>query len=333
MAGYARITRRHLAGKIIDVHTHAGIALCAYLMGSYPYAQSVESLLYRMNANCVDAAVTFPTWESVYFDAARFLKDRVRVPARPPMAQAPFVLENRLLCEEVYDRTPGAPGRILPFACVDPGRCVGRQATQLESLADEYPLYGIKISGVMIQSSHRHLLGKGTPFVHLAKERNWPILLHSTAYAGDRFCHNSINLAVARRYPRVRFCLAHCLGFDKACLDEADAMDNVWVDSGAMKIQVEAEEILAPPDRRFRSDYRNYKRVFADLVRAYPRTMLWGSDSPAYTYVERRRYADGSQVNFRLQGSYEQEKAALDSLPPRQRVAVGNHNTCRFLFG
>lgn len=333
MTGYKRITRRQLDGKIIDVHTHVGIALCTYLMGSYPYGQSVESLLYKMNANDVDAAVTFPTWESVYFDTARFLADRARIPARPRITDAPYVLENHLLCEEVYDKTPGASGRILPFVCVDPGRCVKRQVKELQRLAERYPLYGIKISGVMIQSSHRHLLGKGAPFLHLAKERNWPILLHSTAYAGDRFCHNSINLEVARHYPEVRFCLAHCLGFDRVCLDQADAMDNVWVDSAAMKIQVEPEEILAPPDRRFASNYRNYKRVFSDLVRAYPTTMLWGSDSPAYTYVERRKYADGSQVNFTLQGSYEQEKAALDSLDPRRRLAVANRNTCRFLFG
>ena len=333
MAGQKRITRGQLEGKIIDVHTHVGITLCTYLMGSYPYGQSVESLLYKMNANSVDAAVTFPTWESVYFDTARFLADRVRVAAKPRIAEAPYVLENRLLCEEVYDKTPGAPGRVLPFACVDPGRCIKRQVKELQRLADEYPLYGIKISGVMIQSSHRHLLGKGAAFVHLAKDRNWPILLHSTAYAGDRFCHNSINLAVARHYPQVRFCLAHCLGFDKVCLDQADAMDNVWVDCAAMKIQVEPEEILAPPERRFPSNYRDYKRVFGDLAQAYPATMLWGTDSPAYTYVERRKYADGSQVNFTLQGSYEMEKAALDSLDRKSRTMVANRNTRRFLFG
>ena len=333
MTVHKRITRRQLDGEIIDVHTHVGIALCTYLMGSYPYGQSAESLLYRMNANGVHGAVAFPTWESVYFDTARFLKDRVCVAARPRIAAAPYILENRLLCEEVYHKTPSAAGRIPPFAAADPARAVERQVSELERLAHEYPIYGIKLSGVMIQSSHRHLLGKGAPLVHLARQRNWPILLHSTAYEGDQFCHNAINLEVARHYRRVRFCLAHCLGFDKACLDEADAMENVWVDSAAMKIQVEPDEILAPPERRFPSDYRDYKRVFGDLVRAYPATMLWGSDSPAYTCVQRRTYADGSQVDFTLQGSYEQEKAALDSLDARRRLAVANRNTCRFLFG
>ena len=100
-----------------------------------------------------------------------------------------------------------------------------------------------------------------------------------------------------------------------------------------MKIQVEPEEILAPPDRRFPADLRDYRGVFRQLVQAYPKTMIWGSDSPAYTYIARRRYADGSHVEFKLQGSYEQERAALDCLDSKQQHMVASRNTCRFLFG
>ena len=110
-------------------------------------------------------------------------------------------------------------------------------------------------------------------------------------------------------------------------------MPNVWVDSAAMKIQVEPDEILAPAPRRFESDYSDHRKVFADLVRAYPRTMLWGSDSPAYSYIEVRRYADGSIVNFTLQGTYEQERAALDAVSETERLTVASRNTRRFLFG
>jgi predicted TIM-barrel fold metal-dependent hydrolase len=325
MATANLVDRKALRGKIIDVHTHVGIALSSYLAGSYPYAQTAESLLYRMQANGVDCAVTFPMWDSIFFN-----RNQQRSEGRSP---APYVLENHHLCEEVYERTPEAENRILPFACVDPARYAIRQVRELTLLADEYPIYGIKVSGVMTQSSHRHLLGKSGAVLALARERNWPLLLHSTAYKGDRYCHNSINLEIARKYPELRFCLAHCLGFDKVSLDEADALPNVWVDSAGMKIQVEPEEILAPPERRFPADLRDYRRVFRQLVQAYPKTMIWGSDSPAYTYITHRRYADGSQVEFRLQGSYEQERAALDALDAKQQQTVANRNTCRFLFG
>jgi predicted TIM-barrel fold metal-dependent hydrolase len=249
------------------------------------------------------------------------------------VSAAPYVLENRLLCEEVYEKVPAAATRLLPFACIDPARRVQTQLRELERLSERYPIYGLKLSGVMIQSSHAHLLARGEGFVRFARERNIPILLHTTAYAGDRFCHNSINLRIARQFPSVRFCMAHCMGFDKTCLDEADAMENVFVDSAAMKIQIEVPpEVMAPPERRFGSDYSDFRRVFADLAAAYRRTLIWGSDSPAYSYFEKRRYADGTTVDFCLRGSYAQEKSALDALRGL-RLAVANRNTCRFLFG
>ena len=334
MAHLNRIGPAQLKGKIIDVHTHVGIGLCCYLGGSYPYCQDVEALLYRMDANGVDCAVAFPFWESPFFDPRPFLARRLVRPHRPPLTEAPFVVENRRLCEEVYEKSPRAAGRVLPFAAIDPGRLVRRQLGHLERLAEEYPLYGLKVTGVAIRSSHRHLLGKGAGFIDFARRRNWPVLLHTTAYEGDRLCHFQVNLEIVRRFPDVRFCLAHCMGFHKAALDRADALPNAWVDSAAMKIQVEAEAVIAPPRERLPSDYSDYRRVFRDLVRAYPDTMLWGSDSPAFTFMESRGYADGSLVTFRLAGSYEQEKAALDALPsPAARRRVANRNTCRFLFG
>ncbi len=333
MRARSRPGARAFAGKVIDVHTHVGISTTAYLAGNYPYCQSVEDLLLRLDAHRVDCAVAFPLGACSYFDTRRFLSERRRVPARPRLSPAPYVVENRLLCEEVYQRVPGAAGRVLPFAGIDPGRSVRAQIRALEALLDEYPVYGLKAVGVSIQSSHRHLLGKGEAFLRLAEERDLPVLLHSTAYEGDRFSHTRINLAVARARPGVRFCLAHCLGFDRLHLEEADAMPNVWVDSAAMKIQIEPQEILAPPERRFASDYTDHRIVFRDLVRAFPRSMLWGSDSPFYTYMEPRRYPDGSTVHFVLQGTYGQERASLEKLEPAEAIRVANRNTLRFLFG
>jgi len=333
MSTWPRLDSLSLAGKVIDGHTHVGINVAGYFAGNAPYCQSVEDLLYRLNANGVDCAVAFPLGPCSFFDTRRFLLDQRRIPASPRLSAAPYLLENRALCSEVYEKVPGALGRILPFACIDPGRFVRAQIQALEALMAEYPVYGLKAVGVSIQSSHRHLKGKGAAFMRLAEERGLPVLMHSTAYEGDHYSHTRINLEVARAFPNVRFCLAHCLGFDKTHLDEADALPNVWVDSAAMKIQIEPEEILAPPARRFPSDYTDYRRVFADLVQAYPRTLIWGSDSPAYTYIEKRRYPDGTTVNFALRGTYEQERAALAALSPELARRAGNLNPRAFLFG
>jgi hypothetical protein len=61
--------------------------------------------------------------------------------------------------------------------------------------------------------------------------------------------------------------------------------------------------------------------------------MLWGSDSPAYSYITKRRYQDGSIVDFKLEGTYEMETAVLEALPETTRMQVAGVNTRRFLFG
>lgn len=333
MAAAKRIEVGRLAGKVIDGHSHIGISPAMYLSGCYPYCQSAAALLAQMDAAGVDAAISFPYGEGAYFDAAAFVRTGRRVPCSPRVSPAPYIPDNRLLCEEIYEKTPGATGRILPFLSIDPGRRIREQVKEVARLAREYPIYGLKSVGVLLQSSHLDLITTAAPLMRLAQDLDIPVLLHSTAYRGDKFSHSALNLKVARAWPGVRFCMAHCLGFDKRHLDEADALPNVWVDSAAMKIQIEAKEIIAPLNRRFKSDYSDYRVVFRDLARAYPDTMVWGTDAPAYTYIEKRRYPDGSTVDFALHGTYAKERAALDALRPAERRRVANGNTLRFLFG
>lgn len=77
------------------------------------------------------------------------------------------------------------------------------------------------------------------------------------------------------------------------------------------------------------------RRVMRRLVEAYPGMILWGSDSPAYSYMVHRRQGEGDQAfeTFSLKGTYEGEVMALASLPAELRQAVCNGNTLRFLFG
>ena len=60
--------RADLAGKTIDIHSHAGIQMREAAQISFPYCSSVEDLAYRQRANGVDAAVVFPIAPALFFD-------------------------------------------------------------------------------------------------------------------------------------------------------------------------------------------------------------------------------------------------------------------------
>jgi len=163
------------------------------------------------------------------------------------------------------------------------------------------------------------------------QERNWPILFHASTDPTDPFSQAAHILQVAERHPELRFCLAHCIGCDRESLEHAAALPNAWVDTAALKIQVDlfrAEKSPAMLDL----DYSDHTRVFQALVERYPTTMLWATDSPYHSYITRRLQSEGVYREFRLKGTYEQEKAALDALSPAQRAQV-SENTVRFLFG
>jgi len=69
------------------------------------------------------------------------------------------------------------------------------------------------------------------------------------------------------------------------------------------------------------------------LMERFPDTVIWGTDAPAYSYICDRLDSEGNFVEFRLKGTYEQEKEALDSLPPDLRVRACSKNSLAFLFG
>jgi predicted TIM-barrel fold metal-dependent hydrolase len=220
---------------------------------------------------------------------------------------------------------------------VDPGREVGAQLRLLEDLERRYPIYGIKVAAVDCQSKVTSLIEEGKPFLDFAAERDLPFLLHTTADPSEQYSHASLCFEVIDANPHLRFCLAHCIGFHAEYLRRADAMPNVWVDCSALKIQVqcarENNQIIAPEGDRLAGDYSDHTKILNALMAQYPGTMIWGSDSPWYTFICRRKQGEGSYTTFRLKGRYEDEKAALDSLPEDLRTRACNTNTLKFLFG
>lgn len=330
------LTRESLRGKTIDAHSHLGVSLRAYASMDYPYAQSLEDLYYRQRAGGVDVNIVFPFSPDLYFDLPA-LVDGACMPAAHPISAVPYERENRLLMREVFSYFPQLSHRFIPFVSADPGRAIAEQLETLRALETEFPIYGLKILPVFCQSPVTCLLDIGRPLLDFARERNLPILLHTTADANEAFSKAPLAFRVIEANPDLRFCLAHCIGFHREYLDRAAALPNVFVDTAALKIQVqgayEGLTVMAQGKEQFSADYTDYQQVMRALVDAYPDTMLWGSDSPAYTYITRRKQAENYYVDFNYKATYEDEVAALTTLPDALRRRVGNENTLKFLFG
>lgn len=332
------ITPTDLANKVIDCHAHLGISAKAMACGEYPYAQSIEGLYYRMMANGVDVSLVFPSNADLFFDLAALTKGQV-IAAKHPLSPAPYVTENRMLMREVFSFCPEYQKHFIPFVSIDPGRMVLEQIDFLCELEEEFPIYGIKVVPVICQTPITTLLHEGSVFLDFARERNIPFLLHTTVDPQETYSHARLAFEVIDAVPELRFCLAHCLAFHRGYLDRAATSENVWVDTSALTIQTQAAlkypGFMAEGDDRFVADYGDHRHVMYSLVEAYPDMILWGTDSPYYTYICRRKQGDtdGAFMDFRLKANYEDEKAALDSLSPQMKKVVSNENILRFLFG
>ncbi len=336
MKAQPHLRRADLIGKVIDAHSHIGIALQEAAQINFPYCSSAEDLAYRQQANGVDFGVVFPISPGFYYDLPTLIETGELRPAARPISRVPYERENRLVLTDVYRFCPEHSHRFLPFVSVDPGRLIGEQIAVLEELEAEFSIYGVKIHPLMCQSKALALLDVGAALLEFFAVRNWPLLFHASTDPTDPFSQAADILLIAERHPELRFCLAHCIGCHREFLERADSLPNVWVDTSALKIQVELayqnSPLMALPPDRFDWDYSDHVKVMQALVERFPRTIIWGSDAPYHSYITRRLQGEGVYAEFRLKGTYEQEKAALDALTPAQQVQ-NNANALAFLFG
>jgi hypothetical protein len=330
------IRPRDLRGKTIDVHTHAGIGIKSFAETGFPYCSSIEALYYCQRIYGVDYSVVFPFNADLFFDIYTYAETGKLVPAEKPISKSPYERENRMLLSELFNFCPELNDRFIPFVSIDPGRKIKEQIDTLQELECQFPIYGIKIAPIACQSNVLELLGQGEAFLQFAHERNWPILFHVTVHPEEEFSQASETFKVMERHPELRYCLAHCVGLHRNFLERADEMPNVWVDTSALKIQTqlayENSPVMALPLDRLDCDCSDHIKVMQTLVEHFPKTMVWGSDSPFHSYITRRLQGGGSYYEFRLKGTYEEEKVALDalSIEARHRVSL---NTIDFIFG
>ena len=336
MISNKHLDKAKLHGKTIDCHSHVGMSLKAYACLEYPYGQTVEELYFKQRSSGVDVNIIFPASASLFFDPDLFVKGEM-LPAGNPLSPVPYAVENEMMMLEVFKFNSEWKDRFIPFVSVDPGRMVAQQIDMLHKLEECYPIYGIKISAVECQSKITELLGDGEAFLQHASERDIPFTFHTTVDPDEGYSNAAMAFQVIERNLHLRFSLAHCIGFHEGFLDKAADMPNVWVDTAALKIQsqcaYEKMRIIAPEQDRFAADYSNHIKVMNSLVERYPDTILWGTDSPWYTFFSRRKQGDNSYLDFSLKGCYEDEVAALSSLPDELRTRVSNTNTLDFLFG
>lgn len=328
-------TANELMGRVIDVHSHVGVALKGFAKGEYPYAETIESVYYKQLVGGVDMNVVFPFRPDLYCDLKRLIGTGDFVPDENPISPIPYELENRNLFREVYEQCPELSDRFLPFLCVDPGRCQREQLALMDEILRKYPVYGIKIVPILCQSRAIELL-KCPDFFAFAEKHDLPILFHATSNPNEKYSYVGDLFSIIDAYPKLRYCLAHCLGFHEGFMEKADSRENVWVDNSAMKIQVDSfldRQNQRRVDNRFPADYSDHRKVFRALVEKFPNTMIWGTDAPAYAYMVDRKTFDGSIVKFRLKGTYEDEIAALNYLSKTQKMKTANTNTLAFLFG
>jgi len=303
---------------IIDCHNHVG-ASPRFTIGDFPYAQDLPTLVNEGTRHGVTHWIVFPFSLNLTFNFEALRRGEFTTEGGSETI--PYAFENRRLRTEVYTFFPELADRIFPFASVDPSRRQMDQVKELTNLHKERPIYGLKIQATTLRAQITDLLGAGRPLLEFAAAHDLPFIIHSSIASYDTWSQASDILKVAEATPHVRFCLAHSCRFDVPSLDRVAELPNTWFDISAHGIHCQAVvnglPIVATPERRLASDYRDPAKVLHDLAERYPLKLLWGTDSPFYSYISEK---------FSMKCSYASEVSYLKALPEihQQRVAGSN---------
>jgi predicted TIM-barrel fold metal-dependent hydrolase len=303
---------------ILDCHNHIGVELGNYMAGNYPYGQDLPTLVNLDPAGRVDRWVLFPHCMNLSF-TLESMRDGELKPGG--IESVPYALENRRMLHEIHDLFPDLAPRIIPFVILDPLRKTQEQVAVLRELREQYPIYGLKIQATVIQSDVTALLREGRCFLEFAAEFNLPFVIHTSYLPSDIWSQSSDILKVAEATPEVRFNLAHSCRYERVCLDRIAELPNTWFDCSAHRIHVEAVQrglpIVAPEAERFPANYDDPTAVLLALAEAYPDKLLWGSDSPAQSWVS---------GDIDLLSTYTEELDCILALPDdlRQKAACDN---------
>lgn len=308
---------------LIDCHNHVG-ASPRFTLTDFPYAQDLPTLVKDGDRHGVTHWIVFPFSLNLTFNFSALRRGEFTTEGGEE--SIPYAFENRRLQTEIHTFFPEFAGRMLQFASVDPSRQQRAQVSELEALRATHPIYGLKIQATTLRAYVKDLLDGGRPLLDFAAQHDLPFLIHSSVAANDPWSPASAILEVARANPHLRFCLAHSCRFDQHHLDEVAALPNTWFDISAHGIHCAAAAqnlpIIAAPERRLKSEFSNPAQVLFDLAERYPHKLLWGTDSPFYSYLSPR---------LSLKGSYAAEISYLKSLPPSHIARIAGSNILDYL--
>jgi predicted TIM-barrel fold metal-dependent hydrolase len=323
------------SGKaLIDSHTHVGISRKFYLQKGYPYALSLEDLLIRMDVLGIDYNVVFPFVDSVFY------KEELRssvIETTDKYCQFPYEMENANLLNEINEVFKDSRQKVLPFLMFDPSRETERQAAFMKELAEKYPVYGLKTATTYIQAFINDLENKGKAILDFVRKNNLPIIFHSAVHPDDPWASVYDIVDFAERHPDIRVCIAHSARFVEPVLEKAAKLNNCFVDLSAFIIHCELARqdspAVAEQSKRFSGDYHNPLSVMTDLAKTYPDTLIWGSDTPFYYWIQKYYSADGTLIEDNLRCSFNEEKKLLDELAEDIKYKIAYENSLRFIFG
>jgi predicted TIM-barrel fold metal-dependent hydrolase len=308
---------------LIDCHNHLGVDLFFYLNGFHPYAQDLPALTTEGRHCGVDRWVVFPMVSNLAFDVPAMRTGQL---VTGGCEGVPYAFENERMLREIYELYPDLGRHTLPFAILDPMREPAAQLKKLRELHAQFPFYGLKIQPTIIKADINALLGVGRGFLDFAAEFNLPFLIHSSVAPADVWSQAKDIIAIAAATPHVRFLVAHSCRFDRACLDRIAELPNTWFDCSAHRIHCEGVVrglgFVAPEAARFPADYRDPAAVLHAMAAAYPKKLIWGSDTPFQSYVDK---------NLALRSTYAEEVACVQALPADLRQAVGHDNLLALL--
>lgn len=319
---------------IIDIHTHIGISPKFFYQYGYPYALSFEDMVVRMEMLGIDHSVVFP-----FVDSAYYVNDNesTTVKTTTQFCNFPYEIENRNLLNEVNEIFPQYSHKALPFLMFDPSRETQKQAKSMEALIDKYPVFGLKTASTYIQGFVSDMETIGKPILDLARKKQLPITFHSSVHPKDPWAQADDIVALAERNPDIRFCIAHCARFLEPVLEKANKLDNCFVDYSAFiihcKLAVKDSTSVAKKALRFEANYKAPLSVMEKLAEAYPKTMLWGSDTPFNYWIQKYYTGDGKLEEERLECGFNEETDLLKSLPAKMINDIAYKNNLRFLFG
>jgi hypothetical protein len=327
--------KKHLEhhNAIIDGHTHVGISPTFYLQYGYPYALSLEDLLFRMEVLGIDHSIVFPFVHSAFYKInSQFSK----IETTTEYCNFPYKVENKNLLNEINEIFPEHNHKVLPFLMFDPSRKTEMQAEYLDELSEKYPVFGLKTSPTYIQAFVNDLESKGKPVLDFARKKQLPIVFHSAVHPDDPWSSVYDIVQFAERHPDIRVCIAHTARFVESVLEKADRLDNCFVDFSAFiihcKLAMQNSPSVATEENRFFADYGDPVSVMDRLAEAYPLTMLWGSDTPFYYWIQKYYSGRGKMEEDRLRCGYREETQLLNSLPDDLKKRIAYKNIMRFLF-